>query len=90
MCPIPLSAARSKDLRMTGVGLIFLILFIIGLLSLLYFAAWCMCSVQRNSKEGHYILDSEDELHDVYDKKLYSGLGKNTIETSNFIPVKSA
>ena len=46
--------------------------------------------LQRNSKEGHYILDSEDELHDVYDKKLYSGLGKNTIETSNFIPVKSA
>lgn len=61
---------------MTGVGLIFLILFVIGLLSLLYFAAWCMCSVQRNSKEGHYILDSDDELHDVYDKKLYSGLGK--------------
>lgn len=60
---------------MTGIGLIFLILALICILGGLYFAAWCMCGVQRSRKEGHYILESEEDP-DLYNKKLYSGLGK--------------
>ncbi len=64
---------------MSGVGLIFLILAIVAILGGIYFAAWCLCSVQRSRKEGHYILDSEEHDADpeLYGKKLYSGLGKN-------------
>ena len=60
---------------MGGVGLIFLLLALIALFSALYFAAWCMCGVQRSRKEGHYILESEEDP-DLYHKKLYSGLGE--------------
>jgi len=66
---------------MTGIGLIFLILFIVALCAAIYFAAWCLCAVQRTTKEGHYILDSEEgAADDVYDKKLYAGLGKSQHE----------
>jgi hypothetical protein len=37
---------------MTGIGLIFLILAVVALLAGLYFAAWCLCSVQRGRKVG--------------------------------------
>ena len=60
---------------MSGVGLIFLLLALIAIFSALYFAAWCMCGVQRSRKEGHYILESEEDP-DLYHKKLYSGLGE--------------
>ncbi len=64
---------------MTGIGLIFLILFLVALLAGVYFAAWCICGVQRSRKEGHYILDSEDQdvEQEIYGKKLYAGLGKS-------------
>ena len=60
---------------MTGIGLIILILALIGIFGGLYFTAWCLCSVQRSRKEGHYILESDEE-QDVYNKKLYTGLGE--------------
>lgn len=64
--------------NMSGIGLIFLLLAIVAALCGLYFVAWCMFGVQRNHKEGHYILESEDERHDDdYGKgNLYTGLGK--------------
>ena len=58
---------------MTGIGLIFLILALIAICGGIYFAAWCLCAVQRNRKEGHYILEEVDD--ELYHKKLYSGLG---------------
>ena len=64
---------------MTGIDVVFLLLAIIGLIALLYFGAWCLFSVQRNHKEGHYILESDVEADDneIFNKKqLYSGLGK--------------
>jgi hypothetical protein len=64
---------------MSGIGLIFLILALVALIGGIYFAAWCMCAVQRNHKEGHYILESVEELDDLYNKKLYSGLGRNMV-----------
>ena len=60
---------------MTGIGLIFLLLALIAIFGGLYFAAWCLCAVQRSHKEGHYILEDVDD-DEVYNKKLYSGLGK--------------
>ncbi len=70
---------------MTGIGLIFLILALVAILGGIYFAAWCLCSVQRSRKEGHYILDSEERGEDpdqeMYGKKFYPGLGeKNGLE----------
>ena len=66
---------------MTGLGLIFIILALIALLSLIYFTAWCCFSVQRNHKEGHYILESDVEAdeNEILNnrKQLYSGLGNN-------------
>ena len=60
---------------MTGIGLIFLILALIAIFGGIYFAAWCLCAVQRNHKEGHYILEEVDD--ELYHKKLYSGLGNS-------------
>ena len=67
---------------MSGIGLILLILFIVALLGGIYFGAWCLCSVQRSRKEGHYILDSEEHDADpeAYGKKLYAGLGEATVD----------
>ena len=70
---------------MSGIGLIFLLLFIIALLSGLYFAAWCLCSVQRNHKEGHYILHDDVEDQDICNKKLYSGLGNSRLKQLIFV-----
>ena len=60
---------------MTGVGLIFLILGLVALFAGVYFAAWWVCAVQRNSKEGHYRLDqSDEELQDLHHKSPYAGI----------------
>ena len=52
---------------------LFLILALIAIFGGIYFAAWCLCAVQRNHKEGHYILEEVDD--ELYQKKLYTGLG---------------
>lgn len=61
---------------MTGIGLIVLILVIVLLVAGVYMAAWWMCAVQRSHKQGHYILESDEEADIYNNKKLYAGLGK--------------
>ena len=65
---------------MTGLGLIILLLALVGIVSGVYLAAWCLCSVQRTRKEGHEILESEEDNNssDPYTtKKFYGGLGES-------------
>jgi len=70
---------------MNGIGLIFLILSLIAIFGGIYFAAWCLCAVQRNRKEGHYILEEVDD--ELYHKKLYSGL--DTVDEAKETYVKN-
>lgn len=67
------STSSNKGPKMTGWGLIAILLFVIALLSGLYFGAWYVCNVMGNSNKGHYILDETEE--EAFTKqKLYSGL----------------
>ena len=59
---------------MTGIGLVLLLLALVGICSVLYMAAWWICNVRRNNKQGQYTIPQEEDDDD--EPKLYKGLGK--------------
>ena len=59
---------------MDGISLIVLILALVVILGALYLTAWWFCAVQRNNKQGHYILEDDELAASGYPTKLYTGL----------------
>lgn len=75
---------------MTGLEMVILLLFIIGLFAGGYFISWWFCNdIQLQKKEGHYILDDiEASAPPEKEQNLYTGLdmvdeAKNTYIKNN-------